>query len=357
MSNQGKGPPQNDDRTILDPLNADELKALREAREKFQKQQGKGAGPDMGQDIGDAPTRALNAIPQFSQPGPSLNNLGGAGSPKIIPDPKPLTPQSARIPTGTVPQGGHSPVASHGGPHHPAPQPAAGQPQPGQPGFGENTLMWMAPVKVEAPQIIPERGEAAAGGMRITQAPPEPKSAKTMRMVLGVGAAAVVVAVVAFVFGGGGKTGQVELVTTPPKAAVSIDGEKQEYTTPLRASLKAGQHTILLEMEGYKSESITVDIQENADPTKPMRRQVDLTPISKPGMMTVGVEVQPVAANISIDGETFNAKKTVKVANIDPHKPHQIVIEVGGYAKIENEIPAGQLKESYNFILQPDPQK
>ncbi|MFO0726994.1 MAG: PEGA domain-containing protein [Myxococcota bacterium] len=357
MSNQGKGPPQNDDRTILDPLNADELKALREAREKFQKQQGKaGAGPDMGQDIGDAPTRALNAIPQFNQQGPSLNNL--SPSPKIIADPKPLTPQSARIPTGTVPQGGHAPVPHQSGSSHPGvPQPAAGQPQPGQPGFGENTLMWMAPVKVETAQIIPERGEAAAGGMRITQAPPEPKGAKTMRMVIAGGVVVIIGTVAAFILGGGSKTGQIELVTTPPKAAVSIDGEKQEYTTPLRASLKLGQHVILLELDGFKPETVNVDVQENPDPTKPQRKQVDLTPISKPGLLTVAVEVQPVAANITLDGETFPGKKTVKVANIDPQKAHKIVVEVGGYAKIENEIPAGQLKDSYNFILQPDPQK
>ena len=74
MSDQegkGKQPPA-DDRTLLDPLGADELKALREAREKLKgsggnQPQGSAAiltqkiGPDAqgkDEDIGDAPTRA-----------------------------------------------------------------------------------------------------------------------------------------------------------------------------------------------------------------------------------------------------------------------------------------------------------
>src|SRR5687767_3745143 len=108
MSNdQGKGgnPPATDDRTILDPLNADELRALREARERFQKQAAPRpvVGPDAGQqDIGDAPTRAMPAIPSFdNSPGVSLDSLSSTG-PKIIADAKPLAPGSARIPSQQI---------------------------------------------------------------------------------------------------------------------------------------------------------------------------------------------------------------------------------------------------------------
>jgi hypothetical protein len=60
MSNdQGKGGSPTDDRTILDPLNAEELKALREARERFQKNAKSAIGPDAGEDLGDAPTRSV----------------------------------------------------------------------------------------------------------------------------------------------------------------------------------------------------------------------------------------------------------------------------------------------------------
>jgi hypothetical protein len=67
----GKKPPQTDDRTLLDPLSNDELKALREARQRMQAKKGSAVahqiviGPDSGEDIGDAPTRAMPALPTF----------------------------------------------------------------------------------------------------------------------------------------------------------------------------------------------------------------------------------------------------------------------------------------------------
>jgi hypothetical protein len=350
MSNdQGKGgtPPATDDRTILDPLNADELRALREARERFQKQAAPAShavGPDQGDDIGDAPTRAMPAIPSFDKtPGVSLNNLS---TPKIIADAKPMAPGSARIPSQQIPPANYAP---------PAPQPHGQQgqpPQAGQPGFGENTLMWMAPVKAPAeaePQIIPERGQAAAAGMTPTAIPQDTKGRRAMTYAIGAVALVVVALAGFFIFSGGGRPGVVELVTVPPKAMVTIDGKSTEVMTPMKASLQPGRHNIEIELDGFRKESFTVDVTDGQQPT---RRNIDLHPISKPGLTTVTIEVSPVAANITIDGTTYAAKKTLKIANVDPNAAHKIVVEAGGYAKFENEIPAGQLKESYNFILQ-----
>lgn len=345
MSNdQGKGGSPTDDRTILDPLNAEELKALREARERFQKNAKGAIGPDAGEDLGDAPTRSVGALPAFDKPGPALSSLGGNA--KLMPDPKPLTPQGARI----AAPGPHGPPPSGGVVQVPGPAPHGPGPGPGpQQGFGENTLMWMAPVKVEQAQIIPERGAAAASGMIPTIVPPETKSRKLMRY----GIAAVMGVVVAlgaawFMFGSG-KPGSIELTTNPPKAEVWIDGKSQTVTTPMKATLRPGPHTIQLKLAGFQDESFTVEMEEGG---KLPLRHIELTPISNPGLMTVSVEVQPVAANITINDSTFNGKKMVKVANLDPNKVNKIVVEAGGYAKIENEIPAGSLKGSYNFILQ-----
>lgn len=355
MSNeQGKGnAPPGDDRTILDPLNADELRALREARERFQRNAQKGAvvGPDSGEDIGDAPTRSMQALPSFENTGGvSLNSL--PGSPKIIPDPKPLTPASARIaaPTSSSAPGVHGPAHAAPPSHANAPQPMS-QPQPGQPGFGENTLMWMAPVKVEEPMVIPERGHAAAQGMIPTAVPADTKGRKMVNYGIGAVGVLVLVALVLFLFSGGSKPGVIELVTTPAKATVKIDGKVTEVTTPMKASLQPGEHTIEVTLDGYRPESFTVDVK---DGQKPSRRTIDLSPISKAGLLTVSVEVQPVSANITFDGTTYSAKKTVKLANIDPKQGHKLAIEAGGYAKIEMDIAAGQVKESYSFILQPD---
>ncbi len=346
MSNdQGKGGSSTDDRTILDPLNAEELKALREARERFQKNArgGGGIGPDTGEDLGDAPTRSVNSLPTFDKPGPALSSLGGSS--KIMPDPKPLTPQGARIAAPAV-QG--APPPSGGVVQIPGAQPGPGAPPQG---FGENTLMWMAPVKVEQAQIIPERGAAAASGMIPTIVPPETKSRKLMRYGIAAVMGVVVALGAAWFFFGSGKPGSIELTTNPPKAEVWIDGKAQSVATPMKATLRPGTHTIQFKLPNYQEETFTVEVEEAA---KLPLKHIELTPISNPGMMTVAVEVQPVAANITINGETFNSKKVVKVANLDPNKPNKFVIEAGGYAKIENEVPAGSLKGSYNFILQPN---
>jgi hypothetical protein len=117
----------------------------------------------------------------------------------------------------------------------------------------------------------------------------------------------------------------------------------------MKATLRPGSHTIQLKLAGFQDESFTVEMEEGG---KLPLRHIELTPISNPGLMTVSIEVQPVAANITVNDSTFNGKKAVKVANLDPNKVNKIVVEAGGYAKIENEIPAGSLKGSYNFILQ-----
>jgi hypothetical protein len=339
MTNQGKG--QSDDRTILDPLNADELKALREARERLQNRGGAkppvsagGPGVHSEDDEGTAPTRAMPAV-----------GLEGGGA-KIIADPKPMTPQGARI---------QSPVQGQPGGVAPKPGQPGAQAQPGQPGFGEHTLMWMAPVKLpEEPKVIPERGAAAAAGMTPTAVPQETKGRKAMTFGIAAVLAIVVVVLGIQLFGGSGPSSVVEIVTTPPKATVKIDGKTTEIPTPMKAMLKPGQHTVEISLPKYKTETITVVVEPGKEAD---RRQIDLEPISDPGMVTVSINVQPVAANIGLDAQMFTAKKTVKLANIDPKKAHKLIVEAGGYTKIEQEITAGALKDSYNFVLQAEKPK
>jgi hypothetical protein len=344
MTNQGKGGGQpSDDRTILDPLNADELRALREARERLQNKgrpAGAGAGAvapaPVSEDDGTAPTRAM----------PAINYDSGA---KVIPDPKPMTPQSARIQTGPQAQ-----------PKGPAPAPTGAQaqgqqPQQGQPGFGEHTLMWMAPVKLpEEPKVIPERGAAAGAGMIPTAVPQETPTRRILTFAIAGVLGLVLIILVMSLFGNSAAPSVVEIVTTPAKATVKINGKPTEVLTPMKATLKPGTHSVEISLKGYKTEtfSLTVEAGKEAE-----RKQIDLEPISNPGMLTVSVNVQPVAANITIDKQAFSAKKTVKVANINPKEAHKLLIEAGGYSRIEQEIPAGQLKDAYNFVLQAEKEK
>jgi hypothetical protein len=158
--------------------------------------------------------------------------------------------------------------------------------------------------------------------------------------------AAAVLVVLALVFAGLGwavlgkkERGVVDLHTNPPRASVKINGTKTKNITPMKLNLVEGAWEIEINLEGHKPHVFTVNIQGGGPP---MRKDIELEPISKAGLMTLVIAVQPVASNITIDGQVFAAKRNL------------ISIEAGGYVKIEQEIPPGQLKKSYNFYLQQD---
>lgn len=345
--------PGGGDRTVFDPLSADELKALREARQQLRKGGDAAArppvGPDVGEDIGDAPTRAMKAIPSIDSGGVTLDTLD-TKKPKVMPEPQPLSPQAAKpAPTPQQPMSVRHQVTvpAQGGPP-PVTAPPEGM-TVGSPGFGENTLMWMAPVKAPEPQVIPERGAAAAAGMTPTQVPQDTASRRmTLAAIGALGVLAVVVAGV-FFLGGGGKPGVVELVTDPPGASVRIDGKEANQKTPLKATLPEGTYTVELSLAGHRTETFPLEVKAGHEPD---RKDIALFPLSDEGKKTVTVTVGPVSANITIDGVVYPAKRSVRVPNLDPAKAHTVLIEAGGFKKVEQEVKANQLREEYNFILE-----
>lgn len=54
--------------------------------------------------------------------------------------------------------------------------------------------------------------------------------------------------------------GLVQFRSTPSGAVVSIDGKKQGFTTPNKANLAAGGHSVSMELNGYRSWGKTVDL-------------------------------------------------------------------------------------------------
>lgn len=362
MTNQGGRQPPPDDRTLLDPLNADELKALREARQKMQASKSGSAvahqiviGPDGGEDIGDAPTRAMPALPQFESQGVSLDRIPTAEG-------RPAQPGRGAAPGGPPPQGGR--------PHAPTPQPPmagmppvphvppaghgsgplgspSGQTAAGPTGFGENTLLWMAPPKA-APSANPT-GVVSAADLKKAKA-----AAKKSRM-MAIGAGAVVLALIGslVVVLRPRERAQIELVTTPSHAKVKIDGELQPAGTPLKLKLFEGKvYDVEVSLDGYKTEAF--QLKPGIDPS---RIDKELEPISEAGKMTVSISIQPIASNITVDDKTYGSKKSINIANLDPKAPHKIKVEAGGYKLIDRDIPAGQLEKSYVFSLTPDETK
>lgn len=348
---QGGGKKPTDDRTLLDPLSSDELKALREARQRMQaKKEGGPAvahqiviGPDQGEDIGDAPTRAMPALPSF-EGNVSIDQIGTN-------PPHPMDPASREV--GGPPS---EPMSVHG--QHPSsvppqPQVQGGPPsQPGQPGvagqtgFGENTLLWMQPPKpppgvavggAATPDVLPKTSKKEQAKFRL-------KAILAVVVFLGIGLA------ILFSAMSPKPRGVLELHTNPPKAEVLINGKASNEVTPVKLTLPAGQHTIEVRLEGHEPDTFVVSIEgENHE----QRKDIDLNPISKPGLMTISVSVQPVSANIVFD-DVSHTGRSFKKANVDPKAPHKITVEAGGYVKISQDIPAGELRREYSFVLQKD---
>lgn len=363
MSNdQGKGGGQPvDDRTLLDPLDADELKALRDARKRLGGGRVSPVGPDAkaSDEIGDAPTRAMMAIPSFDSASPPKND-----KPNFMAEPKPMQSgavsthaEPATILAGTVGAGtAPKPTTGQGGSPPPGQQQAKAGASKGadsraqsNQGFGENTLMWMQPVKAPEADVIPERGAAAAAGMIPTSAPAQTTGRLVMSYVLA-GAFVLVAIFVGIVFlAPKPHPSVVELVTNPNKASVLIDGKETSVQTPMKATLPPGMHKIEVRLAGYKTEIFDLMIVEGAKPT---RRQVELYPISKPGLMTLSIEVDPVAGNISLDGKMYPGRKVLRVKDINPKTAHTLEIEVGGYKKVTKDIAPGQLKDTYQIKLE-----
>jgi hypothetical protein len=342
MSNQGQGGGRNpppDDRTLLDPLSNDELKALREARQRMQQKKGGGAnhqiviGPDSGEDIGDAPTRAMPALPSFEAAGVSLDKIStNANQP--LPDPAERG--------GPMP---NEPMSVHG--THPMGGRPQGGPLPTKPaGFGENTLLWMQP-----PKPPPAVTVGAATGDILPPVDKKTQAVRKLKTYSALAVLAIVIGALLFVTTQSREKGVLELHTTPPKARVAINGRASNEVTPMKLTLPEGSYEIEVVLDGYEPHKFSTDIV-GGEKVEPIRKDIDLQPISKEGFYTVSINISPIAANIVLDETVHAGKRTLKVPNIDPNRPHRIVVEAGGYVKIEQDIPVGQLKTDYNFVLQ-----
>ena len=418
MSNgqgQGGGSPPYDDRTLLDPLSNDELRALREARQRMQaKKEGSAVahqvviGPDAGEDIGNAPTRSMPSLPSFEgdvsleqisvppSSAPQQRVTGSVQDPATVPmppaGPTPSDPMSVLSEAETIgptlvptdrPEvivtgrplapGKNTPPRAHGvvtpssmqAVHTPSHFPQSrgtsadgasrasaqqtqrqsvqGGAKTNAPGFGENTLLWMQPPKHKVPN-------QASGGVATADFLPRASARDVMLGRLKtIGAVAVIVLLVGGLLYSSlisAPKGFIELRSTPSKAEVFIDGVKYE-PTPVKLTLAEGSYRISLQRDGYETASFTASVRGE----KTERRTVKMVPLSRPGLMTVRVEVQPVPARITFDGKAHDNQKTLMVPNIDPGKAHTITVEASGFVKIVQEVRTGELKNSYSFFL------
>lgn len=295
-------------------------------------------GPDAGEDVGDANTRAMPALPTFESRGTSLESIQTqppTASGRVSSRPAPAN--NAPLPS--------EPMSVAGTTQSAAPPHGRRESDPPKPSFGENTLLWMQPPKPPAPAVTSTNvvtGDLAA----------KPRDMLARRLKAGVIGASIVLLIGALWFATGKRDrGVVELYTLPEKATVIIDGKVQAEVSPVKLTLPVGQHQIRLELANHKPQDIMLTVEKGEEA---VRRDIDLEPISQPGLLTVAIAVQPVSARITVDGKVHEARRSLMLANVDPKKPHKISIEAGGYVKVEQEIPANELKPTYTFVMQQD---
>ena len=374
---QRKGGPPSDDRTLLDPLSSDELAALRQARQRIQQQkQARTSLPAVevsprdsdAEPTDTASTHAMPSLPGFEER-VSLDQIkarsGSAAAdssatiaegPSVAPS-EPMSVYRTRSPdTGSLDtktpdtrapdaDATVAAVLPRTPPEKTAP-PSSSAPSAGrQPGFGENTLMWMQPPK-GAPQ---PRTHTMSDVL-----PPQSKKETFIAQARTFGVAMIlmllVIALAAAILSGG-TSGVVELHTDPAGALVKIDGAEQVERTPVKLTMLEGVHTIQLQLDGYEPTTLSVEVNSS----QPGVQQISLKPQSAEGRMTLTVNVQPVSASITLDGDRYTNKRTVRIANVDPTRPHRLIVEAPGYKKIDKQVASGELKPSYTFALQTDP--
>ncbi|MEL7368484.1 MAG: PEGA domain-containing protein [Myxococcota bacterium] len=359
----GNKPPQ-DDRTLLDPLSNDELRALREARQRMQAKKEPAVsavahqiviGPDTGDDIGDAPTRAMPSLPSFDSQvsldqisAPQQRVTAGAVDPATQP------PAESGAPAGSVPSDPMSVLSDADTivptmtPSAPAAQPGADPTQPPSnntnPGFGENTLLWMQPPKM--PQSSLNNPPLTGTADFIPRADPREVAVGRAKTVGAVAVVVLLIGALVYLSLFSAAKGVIEVHSTPSRADVYIDGNKYE-ATPVKLTLAEGSYRISLRLAGYE----TAWFMANIEAEQSQRKNVDLVPLSRPGLMTVKIDVQPVAARISVDGQAYDGRRTLLVPNVDPLESHKIMIEAAGFVKVVQDVRPDELKSSYSFVL------
>lgn len=324
--------PTPDDRTLLDPLSSDDLEALRKARKRVQGKPmsspsvGDKRQPDQDSANSRDTAEAAGTLPGFKGQ-VSLDQIKANPS-----QTKPITPRRGSPESAPAAAQANRPYSN---------EPSGGAVSAGGDGFGKNTLMWMQP---------PKANDTAKSVTLSDITPPTSFRENLLAKVRGVGLGLLLLAMTAgliYALVAGGRSGTIELHTDPNGAEVRIDGQLQTEKTPIRLTMGEGAHVIELSKNGY--EAMVVQVQ--VDPEKEARQEVSLKPQSAEGHTTVTIQVQPVNANITVDGSIFPGKRTLRVANLNPSIEHVFEIEAPGYQPVSRRIQPGHLKTSYSFEL------
>ncbi len=132
-------------------------------------------------------------------------------------------------------------------------------------------------------------------------------------------------------------TGDVEVVSIPPGASVSLDGVFQGVTqagNPLDITgISPGSHTVLLRLENYKDATFAVEVR--AGEISPVN--ATLIPVSSPGGSgAVQVSSDPAGASVLVDN-AFQGITPLTIPSL-PSGNHSLLIRMDGYQDYQSSL-------------------
>ena len=224
----------------------------------------------------------------------------------------------------------------------PAPAPAGGAYTTQLPRRGVTELAPSRQASGAVPQPSMVIAEAAASAPRKQVARPntsgavprradDDRQSKVLTMMIALAAIALLsVLGVLLLRGGGAPTGTVAVMTTPPGAAVVLDGQRLTRRTPTTLTeLELGRsYTLQLELDGYDAVTETLIVAEEIG-----QRFFELEAATG----TIVVRTVPEGASVAVNG-TIRGTSPVTVEGLDPTKPHNVVATLSGHEEATRSV-------------------
>jgi hypothetical protein len=138
--------------------------------------------------------------------------------------------------------------------------------------------------------------------------------------------------------------GYLTLTSDPAGATVTIDGVEVGQTPIEKLELPAGVHDVVLKLDGYKDEELSVSIQAGKT------LEVPVTMSKLTGMLTITSE--PSGATVIVDGQEVGTTPLEKY--VLPIGTHEVIVKKDGYKEETFNVSIQAGKElSFNVELSP----
>lgn len=118
---------------------------------------------------------------------------------------------------------------------------------------------------------------------------------------------------------------EVRIATTPPGAKISVDGG-EGCTSPCERVMSAGRHTLVANLEGYRTSSRAVSVPDE------LEVQMNLEATSG----TLFITSTPAGGTIVVDGKTRTEKTPARIAL--PAGKHKVRVDIEGAPSDEREV-------------------